>query len=55
MDFSIQSRTVKTEIIEKMPMVIPKSDKKVLSLLTITELTANMKPSLKRLKNIEMA
>jgi hypothetical protein len=43
---------VKTEIIEKIPIVIPKSERNVLNLLTITELTANKKPSLKSLRNI---
>ena len=51
-DFSIQSRAVNTEIIEKIPIVIPKRERKVLNLLTITELTAKIKPSLKSLKNI---
>ena len=51
-DFSIQSSTVKTEIMQKIPIVIPRSDRTVLNLLTITELTANKKPSLKSLKNI---
>ena len=51
-DFSIQSSTVKTEIIENIPIVIPKSDRNVLNLLTITELNANIKPSLKSLRNI---
>ena len=37
---------------QKVPIVIPRSDKTVLNLLTITELTANKKPSLKSLKNI---
>jgi hypothetical protein len=35
-----------------MPIVIPKRDKKVRSLLTTTELTANKNPSLNNLKNI---
>jgi hypothetical protein len=39
-------------MIENMPMVIPKSERKVLSLLTIIELKANKNPSLKSLKNI---
>jgi hypothetical protein len=43
---------VKTEIIEKIPIVIPKSERKVLNLLAIIEFTANIKPSLKSLKNI---
>jgi hypothetical protein len=43
---------VKTEIIEKIPIVIPKSDRKVLNLLTITDLKAKIKPSLRSLKNI---
>jgi hypothetical protein len=51
-DFSIQSSTVKTEMIEKMPIVIPKRERKVLNLLTITELKAKIKPSLRSLKNI---
>jgi hypothetical protein len=49
---SIQSRAVKTEIIENIPIVIPKRDKNVLSLFTITDLKANTKPSFKSLKNI---
>jgi hypothetical protein len=52
MDFSIQSRKVKTEMIEKMPIVIPKSERNVLNLLTITELKAKANPSLSNLKNI---
>jgi len=52
MAFSIQSRTVNTEIIEKIPIVIPKRERNVLNLLTKIELTANIKPSLKSLKNI---
>jgi hypothetical protein len=52
MAFSIQSRTVKTDIIQKIPIVIPKRERKVRSLLTITELTANNTPSLNSLKNI---
>jgi hypothetical protein len=43
---------VKTEIIEKIPIVIPKRDRNVLNLLTIIELTANKNPSLKSLRNI---
>jgi hypothetical protein len=43
---------VKTEIIEKIPIVIPKSERNVLNLLTITELKAKTKPSFKSLKNI---
>jgi hypothetical protein len=50
--FCIQSRTVKTDIIEKIPIVMPKSERNVLNLLTITELKAKIKPSLKSLKNI---
>jgi hypothetical protein len=50
--FSIQSSTVKTDIIEKMPMVMPNNDRNVLNLLTITELTANRKPSFRSLRNI---
>ena len=51
-DFSIQSSTVNTEIIEKIPIVMPKSERKVLNLLTITDLNAKIKPSLRSLKNI---
>ena len=51
-DFSIQSRTVKTEIMQKIPIVIPKRERKVRSLLIITELTANRKPSLKSRKDV---
>jgi hypothetical protein len=43
---------VNTEIIEKIPIVMPKRERKVLNLLTITELMANRNPSLKSLKNI---
>jgi hypothetical protein len=43
---------VNTEIIEKIPIVMPKSERKVLNLLTITELIAKIKPSLRSLKNI---
>jgi hypothetical protein len=51
-DFSIQSRAVKTDIMEKMPMLMPKSDRNVLRRLTITELTANKRLSLNSLRNI---
>ena len=51
-DFSIQSSTVNTEIIQKIPIVIPRSERKVLNLLTITEVKAKIKPSLRSLKNI---
>ena len=51
-DFSIQSSTVNTEIIEKIPIVMPKRERKVLNLLTITDLNAKIKPSLRSLKNI---
>jgi len=51
-DFSIQSRTVKTEIMQKIPMVIPKRERKVRNLLIIIELKAKIKPSFKSLKNI---
>jgi hypothetical protein len=44
--FSIQSNTVKTEIIDTMPIVMPKRDRKVRSLLPATELKANRKLSL---------
>ena len=50
--FPIQSITVKIDIIENIPIVIPNSDRKVLNLLTNIELTANMTPSLKSFKNI---
>jgi hypothetical protein len=43
---------VNTEIIEKIPIVMPKSERNVLNLLTITELKAKIKPSFKSLKNI---
>jgi hypothetical protein len=49
--FSIQSRTVNTEMMENIPMVIPKRDRNVLNLLTANELTAKRKPSFKSLKN----
>jgi hypothetical protein len=39
-------------MIEKMPIVIPKSERKVLNLLTTTELIANRKLSLKIRRNI---
>jgi hypothetical protein len=39
-------------MIENIPIVIPNSERKVLNLLTITELRANRKPSLNSLKNI---
>ena len=44
--FSIQSNTVNTEMIDTMPIVIPKSERKVLSLFTVTEPKANRKLSL---------
>jgi hypothetical protein len=40
-DLSMESNTVKTEIIEKIPMVIPNSDKKVLVLFTTIACMAN--------------
>ena len=43
---SIQSKTVNTEMIERMPIVMPKSERKVRSLLTATELKAKAKLSL---------
>jgi hypothetical protein len=43
---SIQSNTVKTEMMETIPMVIPKRERKVRSLFTATELKANRKLSL---------
>jgi hypothetical protein len=43
---------VNTEIIEKIPIVMPKSERKVRNLLTIIELKANTKPSLRSLKTI---
>jgi hypothetical protein len=46
--------TVKTEMIENMPMVIPNNERKVRNLLTTTELTANKKLSFNSLKNIFM-
>ena len=42
-DFSIQSSTVKTEMMEKIPIVMPNSERNVLNLLTITELKAKIK------------
>jgi len=51
-DFSSQSRTVKTDMIQKIPIVIPKSDKKVRNLLTTTDLVANKNPSFRSLKVI---
>jgi len=43
---------VKTEIMEKIPMVMPKSERKVLNLLTTTDLIENIKLSFNSLKNI---
>jgi hypothetical protein len=51
-EFSIQSSTVNTDIIQNIPIVIPKSDRKVRNLLTTTDLMANKNPSLKSLKDI---
>jgi hypothetical protein len=48
----IESTIVKTEIIAKIPMVIPKSDRKVRSLFSVNEPIANLKLSLTKLKNI---
>jgi hypothetical protein len=42
---------VKTEMIAKIPMVIPSKDKKVLSLFDTRESTANLKLSANSLKN----
>jgi hypothetical protein len=44
--------TVKTEMIENMPIVIPNNERKVRNLLTTTELTAKIKLSFNSLKNI---
>jgi len=52
MDFSIQSNTVKTEMMQKIPIVIPKRERNILSLLTNSEVRANVMLSLKSLKNI---
>jgi hypothetical protein len=43
---------VKTEIIEKIPIVMPNKERKVLNLFTIMELKAKTKPSFRSLKNI---
>ena len=51
MYLSNESITVKTEIIAKIPMVIPKSDKNVRSLLARSELKANEKLSYTNLAN----
>jgi hypothetical protein len=51
-DFSSQSSTVKTEMMQKMPIVIPKSDRNVRNLLTTTDLVANKNPSFRSLKVI---
>jgi hypothetical protein len=40
-------------MMQKIPIVIPRSERKVRNLLTITELIANIKPSLRSLKNIK--
>ncbi len=52
MDFAIQSITVKTEIIQNMPIVMPKRERNVLNLLTKTELMAIINPSLRSLNLI---
>jgi len=51
-DFSIQSNTVNTEMMQKIPIVIPKSERKVRNLLTTTDLTANKIPSINSLTDI---
>jgi len=51
-DFSIQSSTVNTEMMQNIPIVIPKSDRKVRNLLTVTDLKANSNPSLRSLNDI---
>jgi len=51
-DFSSQSRTVNTEIMQNMPIVIPKSDRNVRNLLVVTALIANKNPSLNSLNDI---
>jgi len=51
-DFSIQSSTVNTDMMQNIPIVIPKSDRKVRNLLTTTDLKANKKPSLNNLSDI---
>jgi hypothetical protein len=50
---SSESITVKTEIMAKMPMVIPKSERNVRNLFALSELNANEKLSnIKRTNNI---
>jgi hypothetical protein len=39
-------------MMQKIPIVIPKSDKKVRSLLTTTDLKANKNPSIRSLNDI---
>jgi hypothetical protein len=46
---SKESKTVKTEIIAKIPIVIPNNERNVLSLFVINELKANIKLSLSNL------
>ena len=46
MAFSKLSKTVNTEIIENMPMVIPSKDKNVRTLLTANALVANKRLSI---------
>jgi hypothetical protein len=43
---------VNTDIIEKIPIVIPNKERKVRNLLTYIELIANRIPSLNNLRNI---
>jgi len=52
MDFSIQSSTVKTEMMQNIPIVIPKSERKVRNLFTVTDLMADKKLSLKSLNRV---
>ena len=51
MYLSSESITVKTEIMAKIPMVIPSNDKIVLSLFTFNELKAKAKLSIINLAN----
>jgi hypothetical protein len=45
---------VKTEIIEKIPIVIPSNESSVLTLFTVTSWKAKMKLSFNNLRNIFM-
>ena len=51
-ELSIESKMVKTEITEKIPIVIPSKDKPVRVLLTIIAWRAKIKLSFSNFKNI---